>query len=384
MKKRKMTLRLKLTCVSVCVMTLMCFALTAVSLSASSLLTDAALILPAQSAVPGTTQAQMPAQALEMPVETTRAQRAFNLISVSAMLLIIVSGSACVYFYVKKELRPLEALSEQVQRLDAEHLSIPLVVHATGDEIEQLSAAISDMAVRVNDAYVMQKSFSSSAAHELRTPLAAMQSKIEVFRMKKERSMPEYAGLVDALSRNTQRLSDLVQELLELTNQAVMNMTQQVNLRALAEEAALDLEPLAEEKQVRILVEGQASTVGNDCLLQRAVFNLMQNAVKYNVAGGTVAVSMGQRASKVWLCVADTGIGIPQERKEHVFELFFCVDPSRSREMGGNGLGLAIVKRILTQHGGSIAVKDNQPQGTRMEMVLDAVSFKDDARSDPE
>ncbi|MEG0091898.1 MAG: ATP-binding protein, partial [Oscillospiraceae bacterium] len=307
-----------------------------------------------------------------MAALTLSAQQAavsFKNITLAAMVLVIAIGALCSWAIIKKELQPLEELSLQVAALGADNLSTPIKVHATGDEIEQLSTAIIKMLERVNDAYIMQKNFSANAAHELKTPLAAMQSKQEVFKMK-PRTQAEYDGLLEVICRNTQRLSSLVGELLEITNQAPTDMSQRIELAPLAEEFAIDLEPLAKEKGVFITVEGQGSIVGNEGLIQRALFNLMENAIKYNVEGGTVTVKIDKQGDKVRILVEDTGEGIPQEQKDKVFDLFFRVDKSRSREMGGSGLGLAIVQHIVQQHNGVITVRDNSPQGTVFEVVL--------------
>ena len=210
----------------------------------------------------------------------------------------------------------------------------------------------------------------ASAAHELRTPIAAMKSRIDVFQMKPEHTPDQYGHLIDTISRNTERLSGLVEQLLDLTNQAAVDMEEHVDLRALAEEAAIDLEPLAAKQNITITVNGHAETTGNDCLLQRALFNLMQNAVKYNLPGGTVTVTLGQHEGRACCRVADTGRGVPKELQPHIFDLFFRVDASRSREIGGNGLGLALVKRIIEQHAGTLKVSDNLPQGLCIEFCI--------------
>ena len=369
MKKKQRTLRFKLTFMTVCVMSIMCIILTSIALSASNIIVKAKIATPAQS-VSAKTSTTVHAEDLQPAIPSMEAQRSFNVITIYAMFFVVAAGGVFVFFFVKRELSPLEVLSEQVQNLNAENLSIPITVHATGDEIERVSVAVNDMAARVSDAYLMQKNFSASAAHELRTPLASMQSKIEVFRMKKDRTAEEYEQLVQTIDRNTQRLSDLVMQLLEFTNQAELDMTQHVNLRTIVEEAVIDLETLAREKQIKISVLGDATILGNDCMLQRAVFNILQNAVKYNQMAGTVTVSLCQNEQNVVLSVTDTGIGIPAEMRDRIFELFFRVDRSRSREIGGNGLGLSIVKRIVTQHGGTILVTDNAPHGTCMTLIF--------------
>lgn len=379
--KIKSSLRIKLTLVTVIIMSVMCVLLTYISQRASRGIITALQVLPANSSQGMSSEtysedaslaqsASLDVTWASVPATLVQAQDDFNITTFASMLLIVLLGGGVVYVCVKHELSPLERLVRQVQEIDAESLSTPITPCPTGNEIEKLSLAISDMAVRVNDAYVMQKGFSSAAAHELRTPLAALQTKLEVFLLKKERTKEEYAELMQSIGNNVSRLSDLVTQLLDLTNQGVSDLSQKVNLRTIADEAALDLQPLATQRKVEIIIEGECQVTGNDCLLQRAMFNLMQNAVKYNIDNGKVYVSMNMSADKSKITIADTGIGIDDEHKSKVFDLFYCIDKSRSRDLGGNGLGLAIVKRIIAQHNGTITVANNIPQGSVFEVEI--------------
>lgn len=181
--------------------------------------------------------------------------------------------------------------------------------------------------------------------------------------LKQQRSPEEHEALNDVVYRNVIRLADTVQALEALTNQSEIHMTTPVSLYALASEAAMELEGLAAKNSIAIEVTGDAMLEGDDRLLQRMIFNLMENAVKYNVPNGKVAVDIGESDQAIWITVSDTGIGISVEQKPHIFDPFFRVDKSRSREMGGSGLGLALVSRIVAQHGGRVSVEDNVPQG---------------------
>lgn len=374
--KIKSSLRIKLTLVTVFIMVVMCVLLTVVSQRAGQGIISAIETVPvnASSKAPSADYDglinSIDASIVSMPAQIVKAQNAFNLTTAGSMVLIILLGGAIVFVFVKHELSPLEKLSQQVQSIDAETLSEPITVSNTGNEIEKLSLAISDMAARVNDAYVMQKSFSGAAAHELRTPLAAMQTKIEVFMLKPNRTKEEYSQLINTVSSNVSRLSDLVQQLLQLTNQTDFDLAQKINLRTIADEAALDLQPLAAQNSIEFLIEGEGEIKGNDCLIQRAVFNLMQNAVRYNNKNGKVNVTIKPENGKIEIAVADTGAGIKPEYNDKIFNLFFCVDKSRSRALGGNGLGLAIVKQIVALHGGTITVTENFPCGSIFKIVL--------------
>lgn len=361
MAKKKRTLRFKLTLVSITVLVSMCIVLTAISISSSKTLTYAVETYP--SAPEGTVwESTELTDTISDPLML--AEQNFRFVSICSMFVIAITGSAIIYFMVKKELSPLEELTLQISHLDVNTLANQIQISSTGDEIEQVSSAISSLAVRVNDAYLMQKNFSSNAAHELRTPLTVIQNKIEVFRLKKERSYLECEELLDVLYKNTGWLSSLVIELLELTNQEKIDMSQTIDLRELTEEIILELEPLAYQSGVHFSIEGAAKIHGNDSLIQRMVFNLMQNAVKYNVTNGAVCVHIAQGVEGVVFSVADTGMGIPEEMKKQIFEPLFRVDKSRSRELGGFGLGLAIAKVIVERHRGTICAEDNMPQGT--------------------
>ena len=208
--------------------------------------------------------------------------------------------------------------------------------------------------------YQVQKNFSANAAHELRTPLAAIQTQLDVFQMKPDRNPEEYTNLLQSIGESTERLSNLVKDLLTFTNEQGIGKKEPVELRPLLEETVFELEEYAATKQIEITISGQGTVLGDDSLLQRAFFNLLSNAIRYNVDCGSIFIEI----TDAQVTIADTGIGIPDEAKSHIFDTFFSVDKSRSRELGGSGLGLAIVKSIIEKHNGYIYVKNNQPQGS--------------------
>lgn len=370
MKKSHATLRFKLTAFCAIIMIAMCAALAAISISASNLIVNAVQLTPALNTLASTSS--VPCAEITDAIEATPAiaQRSFSIITLLAMLGVIVGGSLLIYFFVRRELRPLEDLSNCLNALSADNLSSAITIRSTGDEIEQLAIAINDMQTRVSDAYIMQKGFAQNAAHELRTPLAVMQTKIDVFKLKPKRTNSEYDALIDVMASSTCRLSALVNELLELTNNDKMDMAQSVNLKELCCEAQMDLASLSENRNISIKINGEGTVLGNDCLLQRLVFNLMQNAVKYNDENGYVNVDISQSNEHTILTVSDNGAGIADSEKSKVFDLFYRTDKSRSRELGGNGLGLAIVKRIVAQHNAVIAIKNNVPKGSVFEVIF--------------
>lgn len=353
--KRSIPLKLKLTAISVCILTVMCAAFAISTIYSTNELVQATITTPAISV-----DADMPAITLEPSTAATEALWQFRGTTVLVMLCLIVLGSALTYLFASRTLKPLEDLTERVQHIDIHNLDEGVPIPRTKDEVAKLARAFQNMTQKLNRSYQVQKNFSANAAHELRTPLAALQTQLDVFQMKPDRNPAEYAALLQSMGESTERLSNLVKDLLTFTNEQEIETKEPVALRPLLEETAFELEEQASAKQIAITISGEGTVFGDDGLLQRAFFNLIANAIRYNVNGGSISIAVTDDR----VTVADTGIGIPDEAKPHIFDTFFCVDKSRSRELGGSGLGLAIVKNIIEKHGGSICVKDNQPQGS--------------------
>lgn len=356
--KRKIPLKIKLTITSVVILTAMCIIFAASSITSANMLVEATKTMPAQSI--GDATPANPAAAETGTTPSTAALGQFRGDTIWVMACLIVLGSALTYVFAAKTLKPLEQLTDTVNNINIHNLDEKIPVPGTGDEVDRLTESFNDMTTKLNLAYQVQKNFSANAAHELRTPLALIQTQVDVFQMREDRSLTEYTALLHSISESTDRLSHLVNDLLSFTNEQEIDMTEQVNLRELIEETAFELEESAEKKQVQITISGEGTVNGSDSLLQRAFYNLISNAIRYNVDGGSIMVQISEKR----VTVADTGIGIPDEAKPNIFNTFFCVDKSRSRELGGSGLGLAIVKNIIEKHNGYIYVKDNQPQGS--------------------
>lgn len=363
--KRNIPLKLKLTTISVCILTVMCAAF-AISMifSSNGLVKKAALATPAmvvgQELPTISANKEVTAIPLEPSVAVTEALWQFRGTTVLVMLCLIVTGSALTYLFASKALKPLEDLTQRVQHIDIHNLGEGISISRTKDEVAKLAEAFQSMTEKLNLSYQVQKNFSANAAHELRTPLAAIQTQLDVFQMKSDRNVEEYNSLLQSVQESVDRLSNLVKDLLTFTNEQELGKKEMVELRALLEEITFELEERAAAKQVNITISGEGTVLGDDSLLQRAFYNLISNAIRYNVDGGSIEIKITDHK----VIIADTGIGIPDEAKSHVFDIFFCVDKSRSRELGGSGLGLAIVKNIIEKHDGYIDVKDNQPQGS--------------------
>ena len=306
----------------------------------------------------------------------------FLLRSVIATTIIILLSSVCTYFLTKKTLTPLQKLTSEVSQIQAQNLSTQLAVPNSKDEIAQLTSSFNEMLTRLDNAFSTQKQFSANAAHELRTPLAVLQTNLEVFEKKQEPEMVEYQQLFTMIKEQTARLSQLVGTLLDMTNLKSVPRTDQVSLEELVDEVFCDLDPVAEKAGISIHFDDSSSqdshtdVTGSYVLLYRAVYNLVENAIKYNRPNGSVTVSVKEKNSQVMILVKDTGIGISPENQKKIFDPFFRVDKSRSRAMGGAGLGLALVDSIAREHGGSVKVLESNEKGSIIALMLPVSSLK--------
>lgn len=321
----------------------------------------------------------------------------FLLRSVIATTIIILLSSVCTYFLTKKTLTPLQKLTSEVSQIQAQNLSTQLAVPNSKDEIAQLTSSFNEMLTRLDNAFSTQKQFSANAAHELRTPLAVLQTNLEVFEKKQEPEMVEYRQLFTMIKEQTARLSQLVGTLLDMTNLKSVPRTDHVSLEELVDEVFCDLDPVAEEAGISIHFDDSSSQdwhtdvhtpdasvlnnnirniTGSYVLLYRAVYNLVENAIKYNRPNGSVTVSVKEKNGQAMILVKDTGIGISPENQKKIFDPFFRVDKSRSRAMGGAGLGLALVDSIAREHGGSVKVLESNEKGSIIALMLPVSSLK--------
>ncbi len=321
----------------------------------------------------------------------------FLLRSVIATTIIILLSSVCTYFLTKKTLTPLQKLTSEVSQIQAQNLSTQLAVPNSKDEIAQLTSSFNEMLARLDNAFSTQKQFSANAAHELRTPLAVLQTNLEVFEKKQEPEMVEYRQLFTMIKEQTARLSQLVGTLLDMTNLKSVPRTDQVTLEELVDEVFCDLDPVAEKAGISIHFDDNSSQdwhtdvhtpdasalnnnirniTGSYVLLYRAVYNLVENAIKYNRPNGSVTVSVKEKNGQAMILVKDTGIGISPENQKKIFDPFFRVDKSRSRAMGGAGLGLALVDSIAREHGGSVQVLESNEKGSIIALMLPISSLK--------
>ena len=308
--------------------------------------------------------------------EIQETKEAFLLRSVIATTIIILLSSVCTYFLTKKALTPLQKLTSEVSQIQAQNLSTQLPVPNSKDEIAQLTSSFNEMLTRLDNAFSTQKQFSANAAHELRTPLAVLQTNLEVFEKKQKPEMIEYRQLFTMIKEQTARLSQLVGTLLDMTNLKSVPRIDQVSLEELVDEVFCDLDPIAEKAGISIHFNDSSNqdlhsdVTGSYVLLYRAVYNLVENAIKYNRPHGSVSVSVKQENGQAMVLVTDTGIGISPENQKKIFDPFFRVDKSRSRAMGGAGLGLALVDSIAKEHRGTVKVLESSSAGSTIVLML--------------
>ena len=244
-------------------------------------------------------------------------------------------------------------------------------------EFRQLSQSFNQMLERLNNAFAAQRQFTGNAAHELRTPLALMQAQLELFSAEHPDVRPETAEFLTLLREQTERLTQMTKTLLEMSNLQQVARNEQLQLAPMVEEIFTDLAPLAEKRSITLEAESDAALTGSDTLIYRLLFNLTENAVKYNRPGGSVWVELAQGQEKCIIRVSDTGCGIPKEYQRSIFHPFFRVDKSRSREYGGAGLGLSLVWEIADLHGGSVWVEESSDKGTTIAVELPAGAEND-------
>lgn len=286
---------------------------------------------------------------------------------------VTIVSAAIAYFVSGQALKPLRKLSQQAEKIDQDSISDIRLNEDTVKEFRQLSVSVNLMLDRLSESFATQRQFSGNAAHELRTPLAIMQTKLELFAAEHKNLEGDTAELVRSQAEQLDRLSKLVHTLLEMSNLSSAPRSDRIELAPLVEEIITDLTPLASQNDITMEQDCDNVVItGSDALIYRLVFNLIENAVKYNRRGGSVSVSVHKESSDVVVRVSDTGCGIPEEYRESIFQPFFRVDKSRSRQMGGVGLGLALVHEIAVLHGGSVRAEPGNKVGTVFIVTLPA------------
>ena len=293
-----------------------------------------------------------------------------NSLIISALLALL--GGVATYFISGHALRPIREFSDKIEKVQAQNLADSRIEENQVEELNQLSVSYNKMLERLSDAFEMQRQFTANAAHELRTPLALMQVQLDLYNSTRHPgSDEETLQTIKMVTEQNDRLGKMVKTLLDMSELQTVGRDDKIIVDALVDEVLADLEPLAQEKNIKLIGKCENITmVGSDILIYRLVYNLVENAIKYNHTGGQVTVTADRKEKQVHLSVADTGNGIPEELRERVFEPFFRVDKSRSRALGGVGLGLALVHEIVRVHDGSITVRSNPSGGTIFDVMF--------------
>ena len=308
----------------------------------------------------------------EFVVELTGAKHSFCMRGWYIALAVTVLGGAVAYFVSGRALKPLKRFTAKAERVQLQSLTEITLSEDEAVEFSRLSRAVNQMLLRLKQAFDAQRQFVGNAAHELRTPLALMQARLDLYMSTDHGdSCPETEETIAMMQEQTERLSRMVRTLLDMSELKAVPRNDRIQLAPMIEEVLADLSPLAEKSGVTLSQSGEDLWVtGSDVLVYRAIFNLVENGVKYNCPGGSVCVAVSRRGQKAVIEVKDTGCGIPEDFRESVFQPFFRVDKSRSRKKGGVGLGLSLVWEIAHLHGGDVRVRESSKTGTVIELTL--------------
>ena len=309
---------------------------------------------------------------LSIVLDVDTIERSILFDALGILLVVIVAGSCVAYFLIGHYTKPVQQLSAHMKEISPNTLSDSIEIEGGGEEIQELVKSFNQMTEQLDEAFAMQRRFSASAAHELRTPITVLRTKLDVFK-KKKREQHEYDELVTTMETYIDRLSSIITDLLEFAETSELGEAEDVSLDSVVKTVVDDLESVAQNNMVNVQVnippkaqsEAQNLIVkGNTNLLYRALYNLVENAIRYNNEEGSVNITLETKGQEGVVIIADTGVGIAPDQRELVFEPFYRVNKSRSREFGGAGIGLSLVKTILKRHGASITVSENNPQGS--------------------
>ena len=308
----------------------------------------------------------------ELTIIVNGAQGRFHTTNWYITAVVTLLSGILAYFVSGRALMPLHSFASQVEKVQMNNLADMRINEEVLPEFRQLSRSFNQMLERLNNAFAAQRQFVGNAAHELRTPLALMQARLELFSAEHPDMLTETAEFLTLLREQTERLTQMTKTLLEMSNLQQVSRNEHIQLAPMIEEIFTDLASLAEKKEISLVYDGDGVMTGSDALIYRLLFNLTENAVKYNHPGGRVRVSVTQEPEKLLIRGSDTGCGIPGEYQQSIFQPFFRVDKSRSREFGGAGLGLSLVWEIANLHGGRVWVAESSEGGTTIAVELPA------------
>ena len=306
----------------------------------------------------------------ELTIIIHGAQESFITTNWYITAVVTLLGGVLAYFLSGRALKPLRNFTSQVERVQPNNLSDMKMSEDVLPEFRQFSRSFNQMLDRLDEGFAAQRQFTGNAAHELRTPLALMQAQLELFSAEHPNVLPETANFLRLLREQTERINQMTKTLLEMSELRTVPCADRIEIAPMIEEIFADLTPLAEKNGIILESTGDGTMTGSDTLIYRMLFNLTENAIRYNRPDGTVCITVTSEEKQLVIRVADTGCGIPEQYRESIFQPFFRVDKSRSRENGGVGLGLSLVWEIATLHGGDVRVEKSSEKGTTIAVKL--------------
>ena len=312
----------------------------------------------------------------ELTIVVNGAQTSFVSTNWYITAAVTLLGGVLAYFLSGHALKPLRTFTSQIEKVQPNNLTDMKITEEVLPEFRQFSRSFNQMLDRLDEGFSAQRQFTGNAAHELRTPLSLMQAQLELFSAEHSDMLPETAEFLRLLCEQTERMTQMTKTLLEMSELRTVPCDDRIELGAMIEEIFADLAPLADRKGISLESAGDGVMLGSDALIYRMLFNLTENSIRYNQPNGNVRITVADEDSQLVIRVADTGCGIPTKYRESIFQPFFRVDKSRSRENGGVGLGLSLVWEIVTLHGGEIRVEESSEKGTTM-----AVKFPTDKKT---
>lgn len=306
----------------------------------------------------------------ELTIIVNGAQHSFGTTNWYITVAVTVLGGVLAYFVSGRALKPLKSFASQVENVQPDNLADMKISEDVLPEFKQFSKSFNGMLDRLDEGFSAQRQFTGNAAHELRTPLALMQAQIELFSVEHSDIQHDTAELLKLLQEQTERMSQMTKTLLEMSELRTVPCNDVIELAPMFEEVFADLAPLAEKRGITLECDGDGTIIGSDTLIYRMLFNLTENAIRYNRPNESVRACVSERNGQIFIRVRDNGNGIPEQYRESIFQPFFRVDKSRSREYGGVGLGLALVREIALLHGGRVLAEESTENGTVMLVIL--------------
>lgn len=306
----------------------------------------------------------------ELTIIIHGAQESFIATNWCITAAVTLLGGVLAYFLSGRALNPLRAFTSQVEKVQPNNLSDMKMAEDVLPEFRQFSKSFNQMLDRLDEGFAAQRQFTGNAAHELRTPLALMQAQLELFSTEHPKMLPETAGFLLLLREQTERMTQMTKTLLEMSELRTVPCNDRIEIAPMIEEIFADLTPLAEKNGIILESTGDGTMTGSDTLIYRLLFNLTENAIRYNRTDGIVRITVTEEEKRLIIRVSDTGCGVPEQYRESIFQPFFRVDKSRSRENGGVGLGLSLVWEIVTLHGGEVRVEESSEKGTTIVVKL--------------